>query len=576
MTEYLNREKYERQATGLARVVGQEVRVKWGCWPQTDGKIIWLPDTFEDPWVDDDLLEAAFDHEMAHILCDSDVDVMDDWIQTWGPKGDKHDMPNLFGVFTNTAESIFQTLEDVRVESIYGGKFFGARKRFHERLRPEILTVNTQTPAASLLTLRAGYGEYNSKNTYWDVSDEWNEDFAEELYRSIEDVRFDSLAKTVAVSEEVMRMVFPWYRKRVSQVLDGDKEGEKLRELAKSDEDNAEKRKEVRGRVEGRNIESEAKEASDADDHPKIFKSEPKSDAEIDDEVVDGDVSSKDISSGEGSTGNQDIGELDYDEIEKYDDHIYPVTPTGPKCADVDKSLVRAISNRLLTIHAENRTVNGPRGNQLDLERYVERRHQPFGVPDHYQYELPDPGFTVVVLVDLSWSMSGWQLNTARNVATTLHMALENAAAEGPNIDFRVVGYSGGEGKLAIVPCDNSSDTSRLDLLDDYNITPTYAAIEWANDELSGDGAMVILTDGIPTGMKEGEGSLSVGRAMRYTREAVDKVDVPIMTIGVRMTESDELRKIFPNVTNIEDADELSQQMRTFTETELERYLQGR
>lgn len=257
---YVNKKKFNDRSHGLRDVTGQDVDIEWGdYWPHTDGDTIFLPDNGTEPWDDQEMLQGAWDHEMSHIMFDTDIPAMFDWIKSWSSSGPKHNVADPLGTIPNAAETVIQTLEDQRIESLYGDLYYGAKKRFENVIR-ENLSTSVETPAMAVHAVRCG--------CYSDVADEYDRDLARTFYEALESVEFGTMDTTLRLAEEVMQEIFPWYKTQLEDAFDDADNGstahDRLQRLKEKQDGVAEEMAETQEQLDEI---TESEDSTDSDDN---------------------------------------------------------------------------------------------------------------------------------------------------------------------------------------------------------------------------------------------------------------------------------------------------------------------
>lgn len=222
--------KYEERADGLEKVIGHPVEIRWGPQPKTDGYNIYLPDQPREIWDSDEMVRCGFAHEVAHVMFESDIRHMFDWIETWSNDGNKTDFYDPYGLVEATAESVIQVLEDQRIESLYGEIYEGARQRFrdveHVRIQQYNMDNIEQDPATALLLMRTSKwhmeNDFSSEyNIYPQLKEHWPE-YIDVFFEALDNVEKAEHKVTYLMAERVMQEIIGWYRDRIKFTTDQD------------------------------------------------------------------------------------------------------------------------------------------------------------------------------------------------------------------------------------------------------------------------------------------------------------------------------------------------------------------
>lgn len=228
--------KYEERLDGIEKIIGHPVNLIWGPKPKTDGTNIYLPDEKMGIWDNEDMIRCGFSHEIAHIMFESDIDAMYDWIETWSNDGNKYNWYDPFNIVEKVAESTIQILEDQRIESLYGDIYAGARERFAEVSHRRIADVNDveKDPITGLLLVRSG--KWNDLRTFNDVRNVWGDIIdVDYFYTALDNVEMASHDATFLMAEQVMQKVIPWYEEKIRFAMDDNQLGEYIEELEDSE-----------------------------------------------------------------------------------------------------------------------------------------------------------------------------------------------------------------------------------------------------------------------------------------------------------------------------------------------------
>lgn len=223
---FIYKEKFENRANGLEKVIGHPVDIRWGPEPKTDGRFIYLPDEKKGIWDSDSMVRCGFAHEISHIMFESDIQSMYDWIDSWSNDGSKVNFHDPYGIVEQVANTVIQVTEDQRIESLYGELYPGAKSRFKNEEHRAIQQIDSnevdKDPATAYLLMRTSkWQDFGSDwMLYSDIKDQWGEDMADVFWEALDDVEGASHDMTYLAASRVMQEILPWYEEMIRFAMD--------------------------------------------------------------------------------------------------------------------------------------------------------------------------------------------------------------------------------------------------------------------------------------------------------------------------------------------------------------------
>lgn len=219
----IDKQKFEQRIAGASSYLDPEqVTIVWGGDPMTNGTQIQLPDELREPWDSKSIIRGAYNHEVAHIMFESDIEGMSRWVRTWSNDGTKFSWHDPYGLIEEVAEGIIQTTEDQRIESLFGEIRPGAARRWREDMHPRLARLNdpSQDPGTAYLLMRFSKrwidSEPTSPHNHWaEIAEEWDSELAQFFYDQLDRIEGAEMDMTFLVAEQVMEEILPWYRERL-------------------------------------------------------------------------------------------------------------------------------------------------------------------------------------------------------------------------------------------------------------------------------------------------------------------------------------------------------------------------
>lgn len=633
----IRKERYEKQVRGMSDVAGSELHLEWGQWPSTNGEgVIWLPISGDEPWDTHEMLQSGLDHEIAHNMFGSDVEAMQQWVESWTQPTDKHDCNDPTGFLQEELTAIIQTVEDERIQHQFGEIFPGAKRRFNDTNHPNLHLDEIQTPADVVHGLHVGQVA--------DVYDSFNDDIIDPVHHALERAKDGTMQTTVYACEELVQEVWPWYRRRLRDMdvndderqqrreeneerqdeLENEKEDlkEELEELEQDKNESAvnnewdeveeleEDMEEVQEDIEdveqemkqleqemeqldeeeerseelAEDVREELSELSDDMDRDQYGPETFTGDCDLDDEVLDGDIEDIDEElqkqyrdqeqrRQEIQEALQDDGTDDEAIEDTMEGDIRTETPTSDPDGRLYGKVVSDLTREFKSIVGESQTFYGIVGEDIDISRFIDGEASPQPRLDVFEREILTTGFHTTVLLDLSGSMIGRPLETCRNIGATLDEVFSTLDSMGLDVDFDVIGYSGGNaGKIRIVETDGQDDILSMDTKSSYSSTPTWKGVEYVRKKMERSGStdrfLILITDGCPS-----MAGVDNANALTYTKreldEARDSGIIPF-TIGIDVPyDEDEMQRCYGVHTNVDEADEAADILTQFIREQL-------
>lgn len=138
--------------------------------------------------------------------------------------------------------------------------------------------------------------------------------------------------------------------------------------------------------------------------------------------------------------------------------------------------------------------INAEEGTDIDIDQYIQHKINK-NITDVFVDDHCAEGITVIILLDISGSMIGSEINMAAKSTLILWDALERIK----NVDFEVYTYcSHSNGKTLTITKETRSSITRLK---PFGTTPTDKAIRYVTNVISykpGKKFIILITDGVP------------------------------------------------------------------------------
>ena len=447
--------------------------------PHTNMNMIILPVIKTPPLIlNEDDLYTSLEFELAHFVFGTDYSKAEQWASK-------------YGVLSEVALTVWKTLEDQRVESLWGKLYKGSMFRFKLR-RERLITRDAENLIEVLTAARA---------KRMDLVPEALLEHANYFQNTLREVELCGPEASFIVADRIMAVI-----KTSSKIEEKIKSGElkeqvieyvlKGVEEASSElkDENLEDIKEAlqKAREEGLERINEVSQALS-----RIEKISRKN-RYIEDKC-------------QGSTVTLDP--------------IREDIVTAKKFIQVFKNL---IFKRLYDPDNE--------GIELDIDEYVQWRLNPYQDRHLFLDDDKENQFTCTVLLDLSLSMNPrygsysdsytavgltTKLGLAKRAATVLALAFKTLRS----VKFKVYGFSGNTNDLIVLvrEAENILDIQKLDCTPGWALSPLHLAVNVIAESLrniKGRRLLFIITDGLPEAMLYGK-AVEQEWLIKWTREAV-------------------------------------------------------
>ena len=176
-----------------------------------------------------------------------------------------------------------------------------------------------------------------------------------------------------------------------------------------------------------------------------------------------------------------------------------------------DRNLAKHIAKAIRTIKFRDKIDTDITGTDIDIDEYIRYRITRNAEP--FETEETDSGFNIIILLDVSGSMSGIPIRIAANACATLYMAMKQING----INLSVIAYTMRRRTVYLRELKNENEICRVCTSD---LTPTWSAVQYATNKLSktnGKKMILIITDGVPEGIGSHE------KTFPWTRAAIQR-----------------------------------------------------
>jgi len=425
---------------------------------------------------------TAGQHEIAHMAFDSFTGKScKEFFARWVDK-----FPDNYK-YKPLAKEMFEMLanviEDERIESLLGDIYHGTGKRFvqyKKAIGEKYEKMKEPDPCGGILCVRFGRIDLCPK--------EWRK----EAIKALEDVRMTGKNGLLTCGERyVDKILYPWLLKNghtipIKWVTSGGC---------------FTKAKDFNGKCDHRML------GDDGEPAPKDVKSldECKKDGANDVKKCIGDMEKHARKLGE-EVKNQmpeDAGIITY--LNRYDGSIK---------IDINRAIARGINKVFKDIQSKTRTKLYEYGETMDIPSVIRRKCKGYG--NIFKAQKIKNDLTLVVSIDVSGSMHGEPVDSARKMCATIFKAIEGLKG----IKFHCFVWNGGDGHLAITEVNKLEECRNINC-EGPGATPTPEAMAFSVARLKQLGGknkvLIFITDGSPDG--GGEGTKTVRKWVREARK---------------------------------------------------------
>ncbi len=170
----------------------------------------------------------------------------------------------------------------------------------------------------------------------------------------------------------------------------------------------------------------------------------------------------------------------------------------------IDYGLANGLNKILRNIQAKRKPKLKDSGDTLSIPAVIQRKAQGYGDKlfiDNRRVQH----MTLTISIDASGSMSGYPLDTARDMVATMYKAIDGIKG----IHLNAVVWGGGRGnQVGITNITNIKQCKAIRCHDGYGGTPTPYAVEYSVREIERmkgkNKLLIVITDGCPNGVGEG------------------------------------------------------------------------
>jgi len=365
-------------------------------------------------------------------------------------------------------------IEDERIESLLGDIYAGIGKDFEKYgeligKSYKALDKKDQNPCNAILCVRFGRIDLCPK--------EWRK----EAIKAIEDVRMTSKHGLLTCGERyVDKILYPWLLKNghtIPVVYTMTSAGNQATDF--------------NGKCDHRALGNESDEKGNAPKKAKSLK-DCKEGGE-DDTNKFRENAEKHARERHTKPKNQmpeDCGTITY--LNRYDPRI-PV--------EVNNSIAKGINKVFKEISSKSRTKMHEYGMDLDIPSVIRRKCKGYG--NIFRAQKIKTDLTLVVSIDVSGSMSGYPVDTARKMCATIFKAIDGIKG----INFHCFVWNGGHHDLAITEVNSLKECCSINC-EGPGATPTPEAMAYSVariKQMSGKKKVLLfMTDGSPDGGGEG------------------------------------------------------------------------
>jgi Mg-chelatase subunit ChlD len=171
-------------------------------------------------------------------------------------------------------------------------------------------------------------------------------------------------------------------------------------------------------------------------------------------------------------------------------------------------------------------------GDSISIQDYIRRKSRGYG--DIYVKQVPRNNLSIQVSIDASGSMSGRPIKIARDMMSTLYKSIEGIQ----NVSLKGVVWSGSEYNTAVCQVKNIKQTNRIET---YGVfgggTPTPQGVEYSERQLelekSKKKLLIVITDGYPNSCSNS--NLTPEQMTRKEINRANKKGIITLGIGVGM-----------------------------------------
>ena len=472
---------------------------------------------------------TALIHELGHILYETPFTPIKKLLKKWDPKTYWQDTSQAVNLY----HTIFNILEDQRIESQISKSYLGHKKRF-EKTRHDLGKAgfgdypDMENPAFGLLAIRFMRDDLVKNTKYYhiykqalDNVEETDRFGALRVLISIKDCIDEFLAKKgssnqrsqnhnlktkhendtnvyTSLSEEEKQKIINGVERNLRTRLS---EEEKQKILAKAERS---KRK-IAEKINETNNPSKSPSSPDFSIPSELNKTRHSQD-EIRELLKNGKK--------EGEKQHQEIREklISRNRIDNTPPNVKKICRPASNYT-IDYKTAKRMNKVFRLLKLRSKSAIGFSGNQIDIDEYVENLTKGTNLNRCYENRKPDNGASIIISIDASSSMiSDGKIVIARNLVATLFKSINGLR----NTEIRGnIWGSDGCGEIGITEINNIQDVKQISIGDGsgfgngYPYTPLHMGLEYSMKmlkEMRGRKKLLILiTDGFPNYHKNGD-----------------------------------------------------------------------
>ena len=475
---------------------------------------------------------TAFNHELGHYAFDS--------------------FNNQFGLHINEElanipvehqdkaleiyRTVFNILEDQRIESLMGSIYLGTGKRFKQARKRlgsfKPTDHKAQDPLDSLHCAR----EFREKAIPRRFAE------ANNVIGKVE--KKDSDASIILAKHYIKTTVNPWLISQLKGMKkDAGDDQSKMQKNPKTPITPSPKLKKVFKQAFMENRQSDHRELSDANEVNSLNDTKDKvkkSKTEMEQALADSSKNAKDkigeikeaieIQARESKQRSSMV--LTNGVHEENDDsklsHSYEETQPNLRVS-------RQLNKIFKLLQANNKPKLCDVGDTVSIQDYIRRKSRGFG--DVYIKQVPKNSLAIRVSIDASGSMHGMPIKVARDMMATLYKSIDGIQ----NVSLKGVVWSGSEYHTSVCEVENLKETDRIITHGAFGGgTPTPQGVEYSERKLEMDKGkkklLIVITDGYPNSCSNS--SLTPEQMTRKEINRANKKGIVTLGIGVGMARS--------------------------------------
>ena len=473
---------------------------------------------------------TAFNHEAGHILGETPIAEAREVIESWTHADEEQRRKQGMNIYKakdgamreKTYWDMFNIIEDQRVEDMMTNIWLANKKRFTKarRNRGKMHVKCADNPIDVMLNIRFFREDLVKRKKNW-----------KEYKQALEDVVGTGRMGGILILTRIKPLIDKFYD-------DKEKETKRLinlSKIAKTPETKAKHEKSVL-----KQAKNEHEKVIDGNDHNGLNKYETKPNKDgskfnpnqlpkehekekleklIAGEKEKGKEEIKNVRrlmSGNGSDGG--LGAV---AVPSY------VTRVERKQArvEVDNEISSGLKKVFRKISEMPKEKIGYDGDEIDMDAYLEGKIRGYDISNCFIDKKMTQGASVVITIDGSGSMKGYNIDQVRNLVATLYDSIKGL----PNIEMKAnVWSSNGKGNCGITDINSKEDCHYINVMDKgYYFTPTHLALDYSARQLKHMKGrrklLIMITDGVPQ-YQNNNFNMKRDTLLKMTRKAVLRV----------------------------------------------------